>query len=204
MSDRRRPGRITTREFASQTGMDDFDEEELTNADHASRLTSHADEQTLDDPHGMRAGSTGDTDAGPYFPAGIEVAIVREHGVSKTPGQWRAYEVWTGNRVYAVDGHMTCFGVMDRATGKPDPNHAFIGARLMGGEKRDDGALQLAFPLPTPGTEAVFQLKSGTKGRYGHTSRVEKVVVRIRVTMAQLDNPESMWEEITSTFRKPG
>jgi hypothetical protein len=198
---RRKSGRITIREFASQTGLDDFDEDELTNVDKKRALgsESHPDEPTLDDPHGQ----VGTPPPEPMFPSGIEVVLVQEHGVSQRPGQWRAFEVWTSKRVYAVDGSMVCFGVMDRATGQPDPKHAFLGARLMGGEKREEGGMRLTHPLPTPGTEAVFQIKSATKGRYGHTSTVEKVVARIRVTVARIDDPDTMWEDITTSFRKP-
>jgi hypothetical protein len=193
----RSPARITVREYASQTGLDDFDEDVRTNVAAKRRLD--VDEPTLDDPHEkLRAG------AQVGFPAGLEVAIVEEHAVSARPGQWRAVEVWTANRVYAIDGNMTCFGVMERASGQVDERHTFLGARLMGGEVRDAGSMKMTHPLPVPGTEAVFQVKSGTKGRYGRTSKVERVVLRIRATLAIIDNPEAMWEDITTMFKRPG
>ena len=189
----RKSGRITIREIPSETGLDDFDEHELTAVDpmQAAQLAAH--EPSLEDA----------LDSLPEPPPAVEVAVIQEHCVSARPGQWRAFEVWTHNRVYAMDGHMTCFGVMDRSTGKPDLKHAFLGARLMGGERRDGTTMSLSYPLPVPQSEAVFQVKSGTRGRYGHTSPVEKVVVRVRVTLATIADPESMWEEITHTFRKP-
>jgi hypothetical protein len=187
-----KPGRTTIREFPSETGLDDFDEHELTAVDPMQAVSQGG--ETLEDPLDVLPEEA---------PPAVEVAVIQEHGVSARPGQWRAFEVWTGNRVYAIDGHMTCFGVMDRSTGKPDQKHAFLGARLMGGERRDGTTMSLSYPVPTVGSEAVFQVKSGTRGRYGHTSPVEKVVLRIRVTLATFDDPESMWEEITHTFRKP-
>ena len=171
--------RRTIKEMPSQTGLDDFEEHELTNPEHGPPAAAPA----LD----------------------IEVALVHEKGVSSRPGQWRAFEIWTAKSVYAIDGQMLCFGVMDRKSGHADERHAFLGARLMGGERKEDGALSFSHPLPVPGSDAIFQIKgaakSPTRGRFGHTSPVEKVVVRIRVTHAPLESGDKLWEEITQTFR---
>ncbi len=167
--------RQTMKEMPSQTGLDDFAEHELTSPDHGPPAAA--------------------------APLDIEVALVHERGVSRRPGQWRAFEIWTAKSVYAIDGQMLCFGVMDRKSGLADERHAFLGARLMGGEHKIDGAISFSHPLPTPGSDAIFQIKSPTRGRYGHTSPVEKVVVRIRVTHAPVDSGDTLWEEITQTFR---
>jgi hypothetical protein len=201
MSNEHDPGyratRPTIKEMPSETGLDDFNEHELTNPDASG-------------PPGARGAPAADADdlldgaaTGHYSASGIEVAVVHERGVSERPGQWRAFEIWTAKRVYAIDGQMQCFGVMDRATGRADERHAFLGARLMGGEHKLDGAMSFSYPLPTPGSEAVFQIKSATKGRYGHTSPVEKVVMRIRITHADAKNGDRLWEDITHTFRPP-
>jgi hypothetical protein len=133
----------------------------------------------------------------------VEVQVIHERSAGR-PSEWRAVEIWTSNRIYAVDGHMRCIAVLDRGTGHPDDKHSFLGARLMGGEHKDgDGNMAFSHPLPTPGHEAVFQSASPTRGRYGHTSPVERVILRIRVTHASLDAEESdgVWDEITSTSR---
>jgi hypothetical protein len=189
--------RQTIKEMPSETGMDDFDEHELTSPDLAPAPAP---------PIGIRPEADEALESAPtgHFQApGVEIAVVHERGVAARPGQWRAFEIWTAKRVYAIDGQMLCFGVMDRASGRADERHAFLGARLMGGEHKAQGAMSFSHPLPTPGAEAVFQIKSATRGRYGHTSPVEKVVVRIRVTHAPVDNGDTLWEEITHTFRPP-
>ncbi len=205
MSNTHDPGhpatRATIKEMPSETGLDDFDE--LTNPDASGpqatptpQIEPAADATNDDDV--LDAAATGH-----YSSSGVEVAVVHERGVSERPGQWRAFEIWTMKRVYAIDGQMQCFGVMDRATGRAVERHAFLGARLMGGERKDDGAMSFSYPLPTPGSEAVFQIKSATKGRYGHTSPVEKVVVRIRITHTDGASGDHLWEEITHTLRPP-
>jgi hypothetical protein len=168
--------RRTMKELPSQTGLDDFAEHELTSPEH------------------------GPPPEAP--PLDVEVALVHERGVSPRPGQWRAFEIWTAKSVYAIDGQLLCIGVMDRATGQADAQHAFLGARLMGGERKQAGAMSFSHPLPVPGGDAIFQIsKSAMRSRYGHTSAVEKVVVRIRVTHAPVDSGDTLWEEITQTFR---
>ena len=177
--------RLTMKEIPSQTGMDDFDEDIRTQPGHPPPPAA----PNLD----------------------IEVALVHERGVSERPGQWRAFEIWTAKSIYAIDGQMLCFGVVDRASGRSDEKHSFLGARLMGGERKQGGAMSFSHPLPVPGGDAIFQIappgatapqgKSGAHGRYGHTSAVEKVVVRIRVSHAPVDSGDTLWEEITQTFR---
>jgi hypothetical protein len=172
-----RANRPTMKQVPSQNGLDDFDEP--TNPDHGPPPAA----ETL----------------------GIETVLIHERGVGSRPGQWRAFEIWTSKSIYAIDGQMLCFGVMDRVTGKVDQKHAFLGARLMGGEQKTGKALNFSHPLPVPGSDAIFQIKSPMKGRYGHTSPVEKVVVRIRVTHAPapMDTGDKMWDTITQTFRPP-
>src|SRR5258708_1991989 len=164
--------RRTMKEIPSQTGLDDFAEHELTDPEH----------------HGPPAAAP---------PLDIEVALVHERGVSARPGQWRAFEIWTAKSVYAIDGQLHCIGVMDRSNGRADDKHAFLGARLMGGERKVDGSMSFSHPLPTPGSDAIFQIsqtvKGATRARYGHTSPVEKVVVRIRVTHAPVDSGDTLW-----------
>src|SRR5882672_3797732 len=49
----------------------------------------------------------------------VEVVVVREDAISDAPRTpWRAYEIWTMNRVYGLDATFKCIEVLDRTTGK--------------------------------------------------------------------------------------
>jgi hypothetical protein len=108
---------------------------------------------------------------------GIEVVLVREEAIPKrvrTP--WRAVEVWTKNRVYGMDATLNCIEVIDRATGKLDPDHPILGGRLGGGRRRTGRGATFTTPLPLPGTEAMFMRAK----KQAYTSAVERVLVRVR------------------------
>ena len=132
----------------------------------------------------------------------IDVTVVHEHGppsIRDTP--WRSMEVWTRNRVYTVDSNMICVEVINRATNKME-SHAFVGARLTGGQRRGNGKVEISNPYPLPGTEAVFQIvKSAKKSQFGTTSRVERVVIRVRLTSVMLEDPTPAWEELSASHR---
>ncbi len=110
----------------------------------------------------------------------------------------RAYEIWTKNRVYGLDGGLECIEVIDLATGRSNPKHAFLGARLVGGQTRNGNQNELSFPLPTPGGEAVFQkLDTNNRIKLSVTSRVTRVILhvhRVKVESAQRDGA---WGKIT-------
>jgi hypothetical protein len=95
---------------------------------------------------------------------------------------------------------MTCVEVLDRQSGRPDADHHFVGARLGGGQRKEGTQLRLSHPFPIPGTEAVFKLPPGRQGRFGQTSKVEKVVLRLRVANIPLLDAEPIWEEITGRW----
>lgn len=107
-------------------------------------------------------------------------------------------EVWTQNRLYLVDTNMICTGVIDRRTGERDPNHSNLGARLGGGQRRYGKTLHVARPFPVPGTEAVFE-RLDKKRAAGVTSKVERVVMHIRVTSIVLDE-QGAWDDVTSAL----
>src|SRR5579862_3192409 len=67
---------------------------------------------------------------------GIEIQICREEAGHESRPRWRTIEVWTKNRVYGVDASFVCFEVLERETGRLDPSHAMLGAKLVGGRKR--------------------------------------------------------------------
>jgi hypothetical protein len=127
----------------------------------------------------------------------VEFHVIRDHHVTSGPRRtWRAIEVWTRHHVYGIDSQMTCFEIIDRATGKPEGDHAMLGARLGGGRRREKDFVRYSYPLPLPGMAAMF-----TQGRkHGYTSAVDRVVVRVRVLQARPDDALPSWDEIASRW----
>lgn len=112
----------------------------------------------------------------------------------------RVYEVWTRNRVYGVDAQMTCVEVTDLTTGRAEEQHPFLGARLVGGQSRDDDSdvNVLTFPLPMPGHEAVFQ-RTDERHRIQLqvTSRVTRVVLHVQRVKVEASRRDHHWGRIT-------
>lgn len=130
-------------------------------------------------------------------PEGIELVVVEEHTVAGGERRpWRAAEVWTKRRIYGLDSTFRCVEILDRATGRPEPTHEMLGARLGGGRMREKDTVRFSYPLPLPGMEAMF-----SKGKkHGYTSAVEKMIVRIRVLHTSADELTPSWEDIASRW----
>jgi hypothetical protein len=157
------------------------------------------DEQTQ---HDLRA-PTHEEDGPDRERPPIEVQVEMHKGPMRQSAKWRAIEIWTKNRVYSVDSTGVCIEVLDRATGRPDEDHALLGARLAGGQRKEGQRLKLSHPYPVPGTEAVFRLPAGRAGRFGQTSKVERVVLRVRVADMPLLESEPVWDELSSGSSVP-
>jgi hypothetical protein len=130
----------------------------------------------------------------------IEINLVHEQGMSFSSADedWAAIEVWTKHRIYQCNSSLVCIGVIERTSRRHDPSHALIGARLTGGQRRDGGGvLQLSHPLPLPGTEAVFTRQEKTR-RFGQTSKVERVVMRVRLMTLTERDAGPIWDEMTT------
>ena len=110
-------------------------------------------------------------------------------------------EVWTLNRLYLCDVNLICTEVIDRRTGVRDTKHANLGCRLGGGQRRYGKTLHVSRPYPVPGTEAVFE-RLDKKRASGVTSKVERVVMHIRVTTIVLDE-KGAWDDVTSALLLP-
>ena len=94
------------------------------------------------------------------LPPFVEVELVYETGrPGMQPSRWRAFEIWTRNRIYSCDWTMTCIEVIDRKSGAADPRHSMIGCRLSGGQVRTEEAIEVTYPLPATG------LRSGVRAR---------------------------------------
>lgn len=146
---------------------------------------------------------TGERDRFENLPA-VEVELV--HEVRRPPAvdrPWAMLEVWTQNRVYAIDVNMTCIEVVDIATKKPVPDHGLIGARLLGGQLNDDGQVFLSHPFPRPGTEAVFeQPRPADTAMFSHSSTVTRVVLRLRQLTILTGGEQQSWDQIAGSGRR--
>lgn len=110
----------------------------------------------------------------------------------------RAFEIWTRNRVYGLDGTLECIEVIDLATGRTDPNHPFLGARLVGGQSRNEDSNELSFPLPVPGSDAVFQkFDKQNRIRLSVTSRVTRVLLHVHRVMVESAERDDAWSTLT-------
>ncbi|HJK93097.1 MAG TPA: hypothetical protein RMH85_03740 [Polyangiaceae bacterium LLY-WYZ-15_(1-7)] len=135
------------------------------------------------------------------LPPFVEVELVYETGhpgMDTTP--WRAFEIWTRNRIYSCDWRMRCIEVLARASGEPDPKHPLLGARLAGGQVQQDDAIEVTSPCPRPGCEAVFEHPKA-KG-YVTTSTVSRVVLRLRVLTVPQKRIEPTWDDLTESWRR--
>ena len=132
-------------------------------------------------------------------PVEVEVRKLSPNAARRAPP---AYEVWTKNRVYSLDPTLVCTEVIDLATGQNDTKHPFIGGQLVGGQRRVNDNNELTFPLPTPGSEAVFQTRDSNKRpRLVVTSKVTRVILHVQVVRVDQRQKDDTWGAITSTRR---
>jgi hypothetical protein len=126
---------------------------------------------------------------------GIEIQIAEQPGVqSFDSASWTLFEIWTRNR---VNSDFECIAVISRATSREEPDHALKGARLTGGERRNKNAhlVDIYFPLPGPGTEAIFRSDTKKHGQFAKTSTIERVVLRVRRVRIQTVAESQAWDE---------
>ena len=135
------------------------------------------------------------------LPPFVEVEMVYQTGSAEmiASARWHAFEIWTRNRIYACDLELRCVRVVDRKTEKA-VDHDLLGARLAGGQAQHDDALEISYPVPRPGNEAVFE-RPRKKG-YVTTSTVLRVVLRVRVLTVPHDLGNQTWDEVTSSRKE--
>ena len=114
----------------------------------------------------------------------------------------RVVEIWTSRRVYSVNAQFVCVEVIDLQSGSCDHAHPFLGSRLVGGQLEKAEVEELVFPVPTPGSEAVFQ-KQDAKGRtrLQVTSKVKRVILHVRRVRVDLTKTEAAWGKLTTDAR---
>ena len=128
----------------------------------------------------------------------VDIDLIHERRTAPLPDhEWTFVEIWTRNTIYALDSRLVCIAVVDQATRRTHSDHALVGARLVGGQRRDGEAMELSHPFPRPGSEAVFEQSKGRQVRFSQTSTVTRVVLRLRVLTVASDNILPTWEEIT-------
>ena len=148
-------------------------------------------------PEPASASALGTDSPAPRVRAAVDIEVARVGGpTSPFDGPWRAFEIWTRNRVYGLDGMYRCIAVFDRATGKLESDHPFCGARLVGGQVRLGDTSEVWQPLPIPGAEAVFEQTRGARTLLSHTSTVERVVLRLRGVSTAHDLLLRVWNGV--------
>lgn len=137
------------------------------------------------------------------LPPFVEVELVYERAhVGMRHETWRALEIWTKNRIYVCDWGMTCLDVVDRRSGESDEHHPLLGTHLAGGQKSHADHMEMTYPCPRPGTEAVFEYLPPRRG-FVNTSTVTRVVLRLRVLTVPHERVEPTWDRLTGSFRVP-
>ena len=126
---------------------------------------------------------------------GIEVRF-SEGTESYGPKGWSMLEVWTQNRIYRLNASLVCVEVADKDTKKPAAAHGLLGARLVGGQRRDGEQLTLVHPFPVVGTEAVFEKRTKDVVSLSTSSTVTRVVLNLRRVRAGAGERTS-WDEIS-------
>jgi len=137
----------------------------------------------------------------------VEIEVVHQSGPAPhTESPLRTLEVWTQNRVYTMDPAMICVRVTERASLEAIEDHPFLGQRMVGGQSTEGTAIELSYPFPRPGTEAVFEQADPKIGHFSRTSTVTRVVLRLHLISVNPSVVAPTWAEITShtgPFPKP-
>ncbi len=132
-------------------------------------------------------------------PVEVEVRSIK-NPATLARRQLPTYELWTKNRVYNLDSTLSCIEVIDLASGRTDKKHTLLGAQLVGGQMRTSDGNELSYPLPTPGSDAVFQ-KLDAKGRVRlvMTSKVTRIILHVQLVRVIADESEVTWDHIASS-----
>ncbi|MFO0692975.1 MAG: hypothetical protein U0230_05425 [Polyangiales bacterium] len=135
----------------------------------------------------------------------VDIEIIHQMGEGPPEaGPLRTLEVWTLNTLYVMDASMVCIEVRDRNTGTPDPGNSFLGRRLVGGQRTEGDVIELSYPFPRPGTEAVFELDGGPiEGLFGRTSTVVHVRLRMHLVTVAPQGVVPSWATIRTSIRPP-
>lgn len=113
----------------------------------------------------------------------------------------RFLELWTRNNIYVLDGQMRCISVRSSQGEKPQPEHPFLGARLVGGQLNSGEGVELSYPLPRPGSTAVFETRRGNKPNFTRTSEVLRIVLHMNVARVTNEALAHTWADLSEPRR---
>ena len=127
----------------------------------------------------------------------VDVEVTHEHGPAPRADPMRhAYEVWTQNHVYVLDARLQCLQVRSRTESTHKRDHPLVGSRLVGGQLQHDESIEMSYPLPRPGSLAVFEVRKGKRRQYPRTSPVERVVMRLHVSTITGSGQVPSWDDV--------
>lgn len=132
---------------------------------------------------------------------GLEVQVHRAEGAPQPIERLsrRFLELWTRNSVYVLDVSLSCIRVYHPESRQQEEGHPFIGARLVGGQRNKDGVVEMSYPIPQPGSGAVFESTRAQKRLFTRTSAVERVVLHTSVISIADERRAPSWEVITDS-----
>jgi hypothetical protein len=129
----------------------------------------------------------------------VEVEVSHERGSApRVDGMRRTYEVWTNNHVYTLDARLICVEVRKTGTTSLVEDHPFLGTRLVGGQVQDDTSVEMSYPLPRPGSVAVFEARRNNRRQFSRTSTVTRVVLRLRIVTVTDPTAVPTWEQVSA------
>jgi len=98
----------------------------------------------------------------------IEVNVSHEHGPAPSTRRLsEAVEIVTSNHVYVLDSALRCIEVRKASTSTQVTDSSFLGSRLVGGQLNSEEAIELSYPFPRPGANAVATIPSRRGTRRG-------------------------------------
>ena len=155
---------------------------------------------SVDPPPALRDHPAAEPSAERCLDSGIDVVLVPSSpkvvADSARGVAWHYVQLWTQRRIYAVDLAMTCTAVLSRQSGKPASDQTVIGGRLTGGQLIEGENVKMVYPLPVPGTQAVFELGATGRQSFVRTSPLERVIVRLVALGAAGREKRPTWEAV--------
>ena len=113
--------------------------------------------------------------------SGVQIRGIEVRYVTNAHAFKAMVEVWTRAHIYYFDASFELVWVLSRASVVGGPPQRLAGARLCGGEVRNekDEIAAVYLPVPVPQSVAVFERRGPDGVAVKRTSPVERVVFRV-------------------------